>query len=90
MRGCRRASGRRTDPARPRARTDLPVTRSWPPLRRHGGLLLQDLANVEAGIYPLPTDHDGSFLTLLDRSRLFSRTCRKSTAAGRPEQRAKS
>jgi ubiquinone/menaquinone biosynthesis C-methylase UbiE len=36
-------------------------------------LLEQDLANVEAGIYPLPTDHDGSLLTLLDRSRLFFR-----------------
>jgi ubiquinone/menaquinone biosynthesis C-methylase UbiE len=36
-------------------------------------LLEQDLANVEAGIYPLPVDHDGSLLTLLDRSRLFFR-----------------
>jgi ubiquinone/menaquinone biosynthesis C-methylase UbiE len=36
-------------------------------------LFEQDLANVEAGIYPLPADHDGSFLTLLDRSRLFFR-----------------
>jgi len=36
-------------------------------------LFEQDLANVEAGIYPLPADHDGSLLTLLDRSRLFFR-----------------
>ena len=36
-------------------------------------LLAQDLANVEAGIYPVPADHDGSLLTLLDRSRLFFR-----------------
>ena len=36
-------------------------------------LIEQDLANVEAGIYPLPADHDGSLLTLLDRSRLFFR-----------------
>src|SRR5215218_2385431 len=36
-------------------------------------LLEQDLANVEAGIYPLPADHDGSVLTMLDRSRLFFR-----------------
>jgi len=36
-------------------------------------LLEQDLANVEAGVYPLPADHDGSLLTLLDRSRLFFR-----------------
>jgi ubiquinone/menaquinone biosynthesis C-methylase UbiE len=34
-------------------------------------LLAQDLANVEAGIYPLPADHDGSLATLLRRSRLF-------------------
>src|SRR4051812_20823774 len=36
-------------------------------------LLKQDLANVEAGIYPLPADHDGSLLTLLERSLLFFR-----------------
>jgi hypothetical protein len=36
-----------------------------------GGLFLQDLANAEAGIYPLPADHDGSLLTLINRSRLF-------------------
>jgi ubiquinone/menaquinone biosynthesis C-methylase UbiE len=34
-------------------------------------LLRQDLANVEAGIYPLPADHDGSLPTLIARSRLF-------------------
>jgi ubiquinone/menaquinone biosynthesis C-methylase UbiE len=34
-------------------------------------LLWQDLANVEAGLYPLPADRDGSLLTLLHRSRLF-------------------
>jgi ubiquinone/menaquinone biosynthesis C-methylase UbiE len=34
-------------------------------------LLRQDLANVEAGIYPLPADHDGSLPTLIERSRLF-------------------
>jgi len=36
-------------------------------------LLKQDLANIEAGIYPLPRDHDGSLLTVLDRSLLFFR-----------------
>jgi ubiquinone/menaquinone biosynthesis C-methylase UbiE len=36
-------------------------------------LFEQDLASVEAGIYPLPADHDGSLLTLLNRSRLFFR-----------------
>jgi ubiquinone/menaquinone biosynthesis C-methylase UbiE len=34
-------------------------------------LFLQDLANVEAAIYPVPADHDGSLLTLINRSRLF-------------------
>jgi ubiquinone/menaquinone biosynthesis C-methylase UbiE len=34
-------------------------------------LFRQDLANVEAGIYPLPADQDGSLLTLLRRSWLF-------------------
>jgi ubiquinone/menaquinone biosynthesis C-methylase UbiE len=36
-------------------------------------LFAQDLANVEAGIYPVPADHDGSLFTVLDRSRLFFR-----------------
>lgn len=34
-------------------------------------LIGRDLANVEAGIYPLPADHDGSPATLYRRSRLF-------------------
>jgi ubiquinone/menaquinone biosynthesis C-methylase UbiE len=34
-------------------------------------LFRQDLANVEAGIYPLPADHDGTLPVLLARSRLF-------------------
>jgi ubiquinone/menaquinone biosynthesis C-methylase UbiE len=34
-------------------------------------LFMQDLANVEAGIYPVPADHDGSLLTVIHRSRLF-------------------
>src|SRR5438270_7110529 len=36
-----------------------------------GALWQQDLANVEAGVYPLPADHDGSLKMLLHRSRLF-------------------
>ncbi len=57
--------------SRPRAFTGAPV-----PDRRRlyadmATLFLQDLANVEAGIYPLPADHDGSLLTLLHRSRMF-------------------
>jgi ubiquinone/menaquinone biosynthesis C-methylase UbiE len=34
-------------------------------------LFRQDLANVEAGIYPMPADHDGPLPRLVDRSRLF-------------------
>jgi SAM-dependent methyltransferase len=34
-------------------------------------LFLQDLSNVEAGIYPLPADHDGSPLVSIRRSQLF-------------------
>ncbi len=34
-------------------------------------LFRQDLANVEAGIYPLPADHDGTLPVVLGRSRLF-------------------
>jgi ubiquinone/menaquinone biosynthesis C-methylase UbiE len=34
-------------------------------------LFLQDFGNVESGIYPLPADHDGSLITLINRSRLF-------------------
>ena len=56
---------------RPRVSTDAPV-----PGRRRlytdmATLFLQDLANVEAGIYPMPMDHDGSLPMLLHRSRLF-------------------
>jgi len=57
--------------ARPRARTSLAVPDLGRLYRDMAELLRQDLANVEAGIYPLPTDHDGSLLRLLDRSRLF-------------------
>jgi len=57
--------------SRPRPHTNSPV----PDRRRLYAdmaiLLQQDLANIEAGVYPLPADHDGSLLTLLDRSRLF-------------------
>src|SRR5437763_13597142 len=39
--------------------------------RDMAALFRTDLANVEAGVYPLPRDRDGSLLTLLDRSGLF-------------------
>src|SRR5207302_9463396 len=58
-------------PTRPRAHTRASV-----PARRRlyadmAVLFRQDLANVEAGIYPLPADHDGTLPDLLARSRLF-------------------
>ena len=63
----RRSGNAARSRARPRAR----------PVRQNRiyadmlALLRQDLANVEAGIYPLPRDHDGSLLTRLYRSWLF-------------------
>jgi ubiquinone/menaquinone biosynthesis C-methylase UbiE len=56
---------------RPRPRTDAPVPDRRQLLTDMAALFQQDLANVEAGIYPLPADHDGPLLTLLNRSRLF-------------------
>jgi ubiquinone/menaquinone biosynthesis C-methylase UbiE len=57
--------------ARRRPRTDLPVPDRNQIYADMAALFLQDLANVEAGIYPMPVDHDGSLATLLHRSRLF-------------------
>ena len=53
-----------------------PHTDASVPDRRHiyvdmAKLFLQDLANVEAGLYPVPSDHDGSLPTLIRRSRIF-------------------
>ncbi len=64
----RRRDGKR---ARPRAHTDAPVPERRRLYADMAILLRQDLANIEAGLYPLPADHDGSLLTLLHRSRLF-------------------
>jgi len=57
--------------SRPRAFTGAPVPDHRRLYADMATLFLQDLANVEAGIYPLPADHDGSLLTLLHRSRMF-------------------
>jgi ubiquinone/menaquinone biosynthesis C-methylase UbiE len=57
--------------ARPKSRSDPRIdARLDADLR---ALIAQDLANVEAGLYPLPADHDGSWLTVLERSRQFFR-----------------
>ncbi|MGA2124601.1 MAG: class I SAM-dependent methyltransferase [Xanthobacteraceae bacterium] len=62
---------REGDSTRPRARTEAPVPDRRRLFADMGALLQRDLGNVEAGIYPLPEDHDGSWMTLLDRSRHF-------------------
>jgi ubiquinone/menaquinone biosynthesis C-methylase UbiE len=56
---------------RPRPSTGGPVPDRRRLFADMAALFQQDLANVEAGIYPLPVDHDGSLATLLHRSRLF-------------------
>jgi ubiquinone/menaquinone biosynthesis C-methylase UbiE len=66
------ASQRRDDQrTRPHPRTNLPVPDRRRVYADMAILFRQDLANIEAGLYPVPADHDGSMLTLLDRSRLF-------------------
>jgi hypothetical protein len=65
------ARGRDPGDARERAHTSAPVPDRGRLYADMAVLLRQDLANVEAGLYPLPSDHDGSFLTLLQRSHLF-------------------
>ena len=56
---------------RPRARPDKPVPGQERLAADMADLLRRDFANVEAGIYPLPRDHDGPLRTLLRRSLLF-------------------
>ena len=56
---------------RPRARATAPVPDRGRLYRDMASLFRRDLANVEAGVYPLPQDRDGSLLSLLDRSGLF-------------------
>lgn len=51
--------------------TNAPVPDRGRLYRDMATLFRQDLANVEAGLYPLPADHDGSLLTQLNRSGLF-------------------
>ena len=65
------ARRREGEKARPRPRTGLPVPDRNQIYADMAALFLQDLANVEAGIYPMPIDHDGSLVTLVNRSRLF-------------------
>ena len=55
----------------PRAHTNAPIPDRARLYADMATLFQQDLSNVEAGIYPLPIDHDGALPTLLNRSRLF-------------------
>jgi ubiquinone/menaquinone biosynthesis C-methylase UbiE len=71
MRRLSRAQQSRARTRRPQAQTDRPVPDRQELYADMARLFWQDLANVEAGIYPLPADHDGSLPILLDRSRLF-------------------
>ena len=48
----------------PRAHTDAPVPDRKRLYADMATLFQQDLANVEAGIYTMPVDHDGSLPTL--------------------------
>lgn len=61
------------DSTRPRAHTDKPVPDRSRLYADMATLLKRDIANIEAGIYPLPADHDGSLPKLLNRSLLFFR-----------------
>jgi hypothetical protein len=65
------ARGQEGGVARQRAHTTAAVPDRGRIYADMANLLWQDLANVEAGLYPLPTDHDGTLLALLHRSRLF-------------------
>jgi len=69
----RRNSEPRTDSAsaQPPRTANAPVLDQWQIYADLAALLAQDLANIEAGLYPLPDDHDGTLLTRLHRSRLF-------------------
>ena len=65
------ASRRPVTKGTPRTHTDAPIPDRNRIYADMAALFLQDLANVEAGIYPLPADRDGSWLTRIRRSRLF-------------------
>ena len=64
----RRREGKK---ARRRPRAKLPVPNRNQIYADMAELFMQDLANVEAGVYPMPIDADGSLATLFHRSRLF-------------------
>jgi len=72
MRRLSEAARRRSaERARAPAKAPVRVPDRWRLYADMADLFRVDLANVEAGIYPLPADHDGSWPALIERSRLF-------------------
>jgi ubiquinone/menaquinone biosynthesis C-methylase UbiE len=66
------ATREREDPkAKRRAHSNSPVPDRKRIYADMAQLFFQDLANVEAGIYPIPADYDGSLFASIRRSRLF-------------------
>jgi len=63
--------GREGDSTRPQPQATASVPERLRLYADMTELFRQDLANVEAGIYPLPADHDGTLAAVLNRSRLF-------------------
>ena len=63
------AAARRQNAAtvRPRGKTEAPVPERSRLYADMAELFMQDIANVEAGIYPIPADHDGSHAGLVAR-----------------------
>ncbi|HEY7765406.1 MAG TPA: methyltransferase domain-containing protein, partial [Aestuariivirgaceae bacterium] len=82
-----RAEGRAENPPKPQP-APRQTSSSGILLEELFALFRTDLANAEAGHYPLPRDHDGSFTELLKLSREFFSDVplaagRKSASAGR-------
>ena len=67
----RTARERERESRRPQPHTTGPVPSRARLYAAMATLLRRDLENVEAGLYPLPADHDGSLPTMIARSRLF-------------------
>jgi hypothetical protein len=76
--------------ARRRPHTDAPVPDHDYIYAEMIRLFIQDLANVEAGIYPVPADYDGSRLTLIHRCGSSSKIFQTSIDAASVGHTAKS
>jgi ubiquinone/menaquinone biosynthesis C-methylase UbiE len=71
MKRLAREARRRDATTRPPPQAGGPVPDRMRLYADMAALFRQDLANVEAGAYPLPADHDGTLPALIKRSRLF-------------------